>query len=290
MPSDQQSWFSSLYSWNEVEGIQISPMVIYQGKVVSRWGAYTHPYYTWWWFDSGEVKLETPGETFHVRAGEWVFIPSNIRRVQTFAADSRIISMNFFAHWPNGLPLLFLPYPIMGDEDTCPPLRRLASRVCTALKKNKDGEYHLSRMNLTLPEVLAVKSRLNEFVNVLFEYAASNEGTMTMTTHEDPRLAQVLNWIQENPGIGPLPFDKWREQIGLGRSQLENLARKYLKMSLVMYRNRLLAAEACRRLGVHAALVKQVASDLGFVDSSHFCRWLQQQTGRNPGDFRNHHV
>lgn len=285
-----QSWKSSLYSWNEVENIQISPIVIYRGEVVSLRADYTHPYYTWWWFEEGAVKLEIGEETLSVNAGQWVFIPSGVRRVQTFAPQSRIISMNFFAHWPDGLPLLYVAQPLTGNAKTCPPLRQLALRVCAVLEKKRERKTMLSHMSLTMPEILAVKSGLHDFVNALFGHAASRGGSMTMVSHEDPRLAKVLNWIQSNPQIGPLPFSEWHQQTGLKRSQLENLAQKHLQMSLTTYRNRLLAAEACRRLGVQSALVKQVADALGFVDSSHFCRWLRQHTGRSPSDFRHPHA
>lgn len=263
-------------------------MVIYRGEVTSRWGAYTHPYYTWWWLESGSVRLETPEATLHVCARQWIFIPTGTRRIQTFSAGSRIVSMNFFAHWPDGLPLLFLPRPLIANEEACPALRKLAAQVCTVLEQNQGGENHFHRMNLTMPELLAVKSGLYRFVNTLFGYAAGQGGSVTHTSNEDSRLAKVLNSIQSDLRAGPLPFSQWHEQTGLGRSQLENLARKHLRMSLAAYRNRLLIAEACRRLGANAALIKEVADALGFVDTSHFSRWLRQHTGRSPTDFRNH--
>ncbi len=288
MSDSAQSWCSSRYSWNDVEEIRISPMGIYRGKVVSPRAAYTHPYYTWWWINTGSLRLEVSGETLWVKAGQWIFIPTGLRRIQAFAAGSHLISLNFFAHWPDGLPLLSLPRPVVGNGETCPSLRRLATRVCTVLERQGSAERHLHRMNLTLPEVLSVKAALHHFVNTLFGYVASQGGSMTIVSHEDSRLAKVLNSIQANLRAGPLPFPEWHEQTGLGRSQLENLARKHLRMSLAAYRNRLLMTEACRRLGAQAALVKEVADALGFVDSSHFCRWLRQHTGRSPTDFRNH--
>lgn len=290
MKTPHELWLSSQYSWKEVESIQISPMVIYRGKVASRYGAYTHPYYTWWWIAAGSVKLEIPRNTLHIDAGRWVFIPVGTRRIQRFSEDCRLISVNFFAQWPNGLPLLSLSQPVIGDEASCPALRKLATRICTVLEQNQGGENHLRNMKLTIPEVLAVKSGLYNFVNTLFEYIATQGGNATIASQEDPRLAMVLDWIQANMRAGPLPFEEWRQQTGLGRSQLENLSRHHLRMSLSTYRNQLLVAEACRRLGIHSVLVKQVAEELGFVDSSHFCRWLRKHTGRSPADFRNQHA
>lgn len=287
MSAFQKSWQSSRYSWGEVESINVSPFVLYRGKVSNRYGAYTHPYYTWWWLITGSVRLDTPGQSLHLRKGHWVFIPSSTRRIQTFSEDAHIISVNFFANWPNGLPLLAVSQPIVGSARFCPDLRRQAEEICTVLEQNNRGKTHFSRMNLTISEVFSVKSGLYEFIDTLFRSVARRGASITKTHEEDPRLATILNWLHTNLQIGPLPFIEWRQQTGLGRSQIENLARKYLRMSLVSYRNRLLTAEACRRLGIHSVQVKQVAEELGFVDSSHFCKWLRQHTGRTPANFRN---
>ncbi len=280
-------WNSIAYPWEEGDAIRIAPVVVYHDAVSMLSAEYTHPYYTWWWLESGSLRLEAAGETNVIGPQHSIFIPSGLRRAHHFAPGSRLISINFFAHWPHGLPVLSLPHPVFGEGAAAVALRRLALRVCAVLKRSRSQERLLHRRAWSLADLLDLKAAMIRFVNQLFGELARHGGVVTTLRPGDARLAYVLGEIQTHLRAGPLPFEAWRRETGLGRSQLENLGRKHLQMTLAAYRNQLLMAEACRRLVAPCGSVKEIAAALGFVDSSHFCRWLRQQTGRTPGDFQN---
>lgn len=273
--------------WADVRGIAVSPAICYQGEVaaVGRNITAANPFYSWWWLLEGEVRVEAAGEVFRVPAGRWILIPWGTRRHQQFSPGSRIISINFSASWATGVPLLVLPRPILrvGEE----ALKVLAQAVSAA--SGGDGERNhasLYRREISIGQSLDLTAALARFIKALFlEATETGEGRISEPVVSDGRLEQVLWHLQTSLQAGPLPFPRWEEQTGLSRSQLDRLSRELLGTSLHRYRDRILTAEACRRLAAQVQ-VKQVAQDLGFVDTAHFCRWVRRHTGHTPAEIR----
>ncbi|HWL50898.1 MAG TPA: AraC family transcriptional regulator [Chthoniobacteraceae bacterium] len=291
-PNELPGLGKNAVAWKETMGILIEPMIIYRNGV-SPGGLNsqrTLPFYTWWWIESGKVEIETCGRLQVVRPGQWILIPAGVMRTQEFDPASTIISINFLASWGDRLPLLGLAEPLIGEGCRTARLRELAGAVCEVLENaaepSRRGRHGAS---LTLREALRFRTRLSAFVSALLEYAADHGGQWIDRSASEPRLEWVLESIRQQVRAGPLPFDQWQRATRLGRSQLERLARQHLRMSLAVYRDRLLAAEACRRLASRDLLIKQIAADLGFVDVAHFCRWFRGRTRQSPGEFRKSH-
>ena len=276
-------------SWEEASGIEIVPMILYRGGVAVNGFHSTRalPFYTWWWLLEGHLRVEAAGSTLHLKPGRWIFIPAGMKRTQQFTRESRIISINFSACWASGLPILILPEPLTGGEEA--GLRPLAEEVCTHSGGGiRSGRIPLHKHRTTIGEMLNLRASLACFVNALIHHASLHGGRLNEAIVGDQRLEGVLWSLREKLQAGPLPYEEWERQTGLGRSQIDRLARNAVGMSLHAYRDRLLAAEACRRLTAQS-LVKQVAEDLGFVDTAHFCRWMRRHTGRSPAGFRAGH-
>jgi AraC-like DNA-binding protein len=284
----KSSWIDHFFAWEVARGIEVILTIIYRREVPANAEhlTVTQPLYTWWWILAGEVLVKTEEETMRIRAGHWLLIPAALRRTQQFRSGSRIVSINFIARWANGLPLVDMPRLLSAASDTVAHLSTLANQVCKAAGGEDDPhQVSLRGRKLSICNSLELNSSLNRFVKVLLGYAINCGGRLQTFTTDDGRLDHVLKSIRSELHAGPLPYDEWQKQTGLGRSQLDRLAKTHLRISLHRYRDQLLIAEACRRLAAQET-VKQTAAVLGFVDSAHFCRWVRHHMGRSPLSLR----
>ncbi len=287
-------WETTPIPWSSAHSLDTNPRIVYRGAVPRSGVAFQGimPHYVWWRINRGVCHLRTEQESFTLREGEWVMIPAGIWRIQRFEPDNEIISIHFSCHWPSGIPALKTQGLLRGVTGTVPGLEACASRICDVL----DAHVRPNRRNLmdyspTLPDLLLFRSELPRFIAMLLGYAAREGGVLQRFQCEDPRLEHVLLDLRGSPRAGPLPYERWQRLTGLGRSHLERLARRHLGTGLHALRDRLLLLSAYRQLtGEPSLLVKQVAEELGFVDSSHFCRWFRQKTGQSPAAFRHQPV
>ena len=280
-------WTTTRFPWQEIRHLQVAPFIVYRGTVSHGAGplAVTHPFYTWWWILEGEVRLTVAGGERRVGAGFWVLIPAGMPRTQQFRPGSRILSINFQCGWPTGIPVLEIPRLLVAPAEALPPLYPLAAALCDAT--GKEESRSLATYEPTLPEGLRFQADLIRFAELLLGYAARHGGgCLSRRSPGDRRLEIALHTLHEHPRAGPLPYGEWQRQTGLGRSQIERLARRHLGTSLPAYRDRLLVTEACRALSGEPLLIKEVAAAFGFVDSAHFCRWMRRKTGHSPLELR----
>lgn len=280
----KNSWDTQLFSAQEAAQLTITPQIVYRGPVspTGQNREMAHPFFTWWWVDRGEVTVTTRSERVVITAGHWVLIPNGLWRRQEFSPSAELISINFIILWSKNLPIVRGKKLFIGTEQTIPGLIRQAERVVFALEKEERKLFVWHQLMLPLSCRLKVMSALYDFVNDLLAYAVSHGAILAEVPTADARIDWVLQDLLENLRAGPLPFERWRERIGLGRAQLERLAKKHLNRSLHTYRDELLATAATRALTSQRHLVKQVAVQFGFVDTAHFCRWLRAKTGYTP--------
>ncbi len=98
---------------------------------------------------------------------------------------------------------------------------------------------------------------------------------------QDQRLQQVANALLENPSEGRT-LDLWARDVGVGRRTLLRLIKAETGVDWRQWRQRLLMAEAARRLAA-GALVKTVAYELGYAGSGPFITAFRRLYGITPG-------
>ena len=286
-PEKTFDWERSLFPGSVADHLSVKPSLVYRGAVPAN-GQHVEgfrPTFTWWWFENGAATLETRYQTFQLKTGDWIFIPSGIWRRQDFQPGSAILSINFLALWQNRIPIILSETPLTGRRRHHEDLVQAAMRVTDALSPLDDGT-NLTLQALPLSRLFLLNARLYEFTNLILQHAVRCGARIATYTYKDTRLNWVLQDIQQNLRAGPLPFDRWQGRTGLSRSQLERLAQKYLQQSLRSYRDALLVSAVCHALNSGSLLVKQVAQNFGFVDTSHFCHWLKSHTGCAPSVFQ----
>lgn len=247
-----------------------------------------NPYYTFWWVKRGEAHLTVNGKPYSVIPGQWVLIPAMTDRHHLLDESTELVSLSFHWAWSFGEPVLRMPAPVIGDAKSAGVLCRQASKVAkllcpdrlnVALRNLRSGVYDVQQYH-------QIQTAFDAFLVNLSEVVIPMGSSIVKPNQVDSRLAMILTELTRSPTIGPLPFDRWRGVAGIGREQIARLARQHLGMTLYAWRNRLLEREIRRRLLGGGAVIKAVAADLGFVDSSHFHRWCVQHLGLRPSQLQ----
>lgn len=279
------------FEWRQIRGIEVEPIIIYRGSVEpsTRRMVTQRPYLTYWQVFRGSVRVTLGEVVREVGAGQWILTPAGPRREHHFSDDAEIISISFDARWPGGLPLLRLPQPLLGTTAGQPALSAQAGIICDLIDHLRGPDRRsVQSLPYSLPQGLELRAALDGFVQEIVGVTVRYGGSLAGAGGDDARLDQILESMRAELRAGPLPYARWARETGLSRTQMDRLANAHLHVSLRRHRDRLLLAEACRLLSSDIVPVKEIASDLGFVDTAHFCRWLRQHTGHSPLTIRSH--
>jgi len=243
-------------------------------------------FYTFWWVKQGAAELEIDGRSYRYGAGEWVLIPAMTDRYHALDESTELVSLSFQWDWPLGEPVLRIEEPISGTADAQRSLCALARDAVKVLHASPDAPRTFRQTMFGLAAWNRFLGAFHSFLAELCEVAEQRGGVVVRPGAVDARLAPILADLAKSPTIGPLPYERWRGRVGIGREQIDRLARQHLGMTLHAWRNRLLEREVRRRLLPGGAVIKAVAAELGFVDSAHFNRWCRQHLHRRPGELR----
>jgi transcriptional regulator GlxA family with amidase domain len=102
----------------------------------------------------------------------------------------------------------------------------------------------------------------------------------------DPRVRLAQVHLASNARIDHVPYDDLATTTGLGRVQLDRLFKQQLGRSPKAELDRLCLERVLRRLADRSRSLKGIASELGFTDTSHLCRWFRRLSGVSPEQHR----
>lgn len=246
-----------------------------------------NPFHSWWWIQRGEVTVNTTASQHRVPPHHWIFIPAGLKRTHSFTSESEIISISFETRWPNGTELIQQQTLLTGDQKAAPGVRAKALAVCRFLRSSSQPEQRFFKtLSLPLTQGLAFRACLDTFVVAVLEAVASTPNAITPLIPHDARLTHILHGLQSLKRVGPLPYSQWYDELGLTRAQIDYLSATHLHMTLRAHHDKLLTSEAAHRLRSTSRSVKEIAAELGFSDTAHFCRWLRRHTGQSPSSLR----
>lgn len=246
-----------------------------------------HPFYTWWQVLSGRATLRSGDARWDVTPGHWVLIAPNLERSHEIEPGTELVSLSFTWNWPLGGPVLDAGAVRVAPVAQTPRLCRYAQRAIRRLTVANPSERLMARERvLDAAQWQRFRASLHAFVGELIDAVLALGGRVTSPQTVDARLRHILSDLATRPTAGPLPYERWRPLVGVGRVQIDRLARQHLGMSLHEWRDRQLAREVRRRLLANTTVIKTVAAELGFVDSAHFHRWVKKHLGLIPSEVR----
>jgi AraC-like DNA-binding protein len=253
--------------------------ILYDGRVGYRAPHIRHatPNYTLWLVRTGEAHLEADdGRRWRIAPHSWCLLPPAFRRYQRFTPGARMLSMHFFAHWPDGRPLYLIRDPIVRPRHRwadLEPVMRMLVPLHDARSLELDGYARLRETSW-------------RFLRIWSAALACEGYEMDPDRQLDQRVEAAIDVLDRLPFRGRLPYDELTERAGASRSQLDRLFRGSIGKTPREYLDERTLRRATALLTATQRSVKEILYELGFKQTSHFNAWFKGHTGQTPGEFR----
>jgi len=239
-----------------------------------------------WLIRKGSVKVTSNGETLVAGRGQWMF-PALGERHQVFSEGARLLSVCFHASWPDGEHLFGLERSLVLDARKFPRLEATAIPMEKLIRKHfPQRDLHLAPERATLRIFLQLQ---HLFMDWMIEYTGAM-AKLGMPPNRlgptDPRLMQAVFTLDRQPLQAPMDEVNIARKIGLSAGQLHRLFKERFGFTPHRYFEERRVDYARRCLRGSAASIKEIASQLGFKNLSHFSAWFARTEGTSPRQFR----
>lgn len=247
------------------------------------------PWCVVWLIEHGSVDFLEDSDVHHVyRAGEWVFQMPDAQVNRAFSKDASIISIRFYARWPNGRPLFGeANYKAMHDKQL-PGLKAAALKYLEVVPWVKNKQYHLHAYKLKVPinQFWDIHTARSAFLGQWYKAAIKMGFKEQAPYTTDARVDQALRFIAEAKQEGNVPYQEICQTLSISRAHLDRLFQKYIGHSPKAEHDRIRIEHALDRIRDHQIPIKKIAFELGFQDASQFARWFKRLLGQNPNAAR----
>jgi transcriptional regulator GlxA family with amidase domain len=102
----------------------------------------------------------------------------------------------------------------------------------------------------------------------------------------DPRIVVAITWIERQPAKRDVDINEIAQTVNLSSSYFRHLFREQTGLTLHRYHKFLRLQRAHDLLCQSFLSVKQVMSEVGWTDESHFCRDYKRVYGSSPSQAR----
>lgn len=269
--------------------LQCNLIWIYEGTIpaVGGGGALFPESCVAWLVIEGGLTVSYGGQTITAGPDTWV-IPRPGVRQQHFEPNTRLLSIRFRAHWPDGRPLFDEGLGVAFPRSRNPKLEE-AARVLlkpTRTHFRTDDPTLLGLLDFSIDAFMEIKVALLRFVQCFSETLVDLGLKPTRLGTRDERVLHALARLDLQPLRNKLREGDLAGQVGLGTSQFVRLFRTEMGMTPQKYIE-LRRKETCKRMLINSPTpLKQIAYDLGFAHHSDFSSWFKKTYGMSPRTFR----
>ena len=231
--------------------------------------------YATWWVRRGTVVVERLDRTEHLRRGDWAFFDPFESRKHDFSPEAEVLSIRFQVLWrgAHGLPGLRAGAELGGRGRR--PLRQAGERLvgAQAVAVAAPGD---------LASACEAEAALLTWLGIWYKLRTIGAGGTTASPTQDRRLDQMLALLDERPAAGVTDYARLMAETSLSRSQIDRIFRAHLGTTPRQWRQRRVLGQAQEALARSNRRIKEIAHELGFVDTAHFSKWFRQHTGQTP--------
>lgn len=291
MPSKSRPLKCSLHDWG---GLRCQLVYTYDGSISngSADGSYVrHSELSAWLIRKGSARLEADGIAAKVMQGQWLICTGrNIR--QELSHDAILLSIRVHHDWPNGSPLLTGGPLCLFEAAPHPKLEEVATKMIHDVGKvdwgNRDRSYaFLWKTRIDYSTYMRQQSHLCLWLGHLTEVLQQKSWGLNIPAGVDSRLAQALFVIDNQDLNKPFPLHEMVESSGLSAGKLNRICEQAYGLTTHAYWENRRLERARQALEQEGFNIKEIASDLGFSQLSHFSTWFKRHSGKSPRDYRN---
>lgn len=240
-----------------------------------------------WLVREGWAQVEHDGRCFRAEPGQWLIVKPG-RRVQTFSADARLISIAFDARWPDGSHLFDKGLSLVVDGQEAPELEKMVRPILNTMKRVNPDTWDARDQVVDLTLFFQIEQLLLRWLvglaGVLNERGIEHSGHFGI----DERVRAALDLMHTYDLAEPLNADRLAVKVNLSQNHLVRVFRRELQTTPSQYWDRLRLEHARNRLLQPKARVKEVSIELGFIYLSHFSKWFKRHTGQTPREVAHH--
>jgi AraC-type DNA-binding domain-containing proteins len=245
---------------------------------------------TAWCLEAGRVKVRYPRVTFEAKAGNWLFLPTGFRR-QDFSDDARLMSLAFWAYWPDSQrPIFDLRPGVLLEQhaglaavmDAVP-----AAEWRAAGREQGEYEWHFRGRRRDFEDTVAMDGWFRSWL--VAAVAAWREVLPDLETPRDvdPRVEETRRLLAALPiHLPTVDVEEIAREIGMSAGHLNRLFVHHYHQTLHGFHERRRLQFARRGLLAPGARIKNVAHELGFLDLSKFSSWFRRLEQVSPREYR----
>jgi len=245
-----------------------------------------------WLVRRGWASMRADGCHARAEPGHWLICFG--RQVeQELAPATHLLSLRILHDWPDGSPLfggtpLYVlraaRYPQL--EKLACPLLRMAGRISFSQSQiDPRGEF-LWKRQIDYLTYTNYRRHLMAWLTALARALHAEGARLQVPDRKDARLARCIQLLDAAPSGDPFPESDLGRISGLSIGRLNHLCAQAYGCTAHAYWERRRVQRARRALEAPSTRVKEIASELGFVQLSHFSAWFKRHTGSSPRAFR----
>jgi AraC-like DNA-binding protein len=238
-----------------------------------------------WLVREGWAQVEHGSQCHRAKPGQWLIVKPG-KRVQTFSADARLISIAFDARWPDGSHLFDKGLSRVVDGKDAPELEKLVRPILQTLKRVNPDTWDARDHVVDLSLFFHIEQLLFRWLVALAGVLAAQGIVHSGHSGIDERVHAAIDLMHTFDLAEPLDSARIATKVGLSTNHLVRLFRRELQTTPTQYWDRLRIEHARHRLLQPDARVKEVSIELGFTYLSHFSKWFKQRTGKTPRAMR----
>lgn len=238
-----------------------------------------------WFVREGWAQVEHDGETHRAHPGQWLIVKPG-RRVQSFSADARMISIAFDARWPDGSHLFDEGLSLVVDGSEVPILEQKIRPILGIMKKINPETWDVRDHAVDLSMFLSLENLLCDWLAALAGVLEARGIRHSGHSGVDERVRSAIDLMHAVSMGDAMDTTQLAVRVGLSQNHLIRLFREDLQTTPMQYWDRLRIEHARQRLLQPDTRIKEVAIELGFKHLSHFSKWFKQRAGLTPRDIR----
>jgi len=237
-----------------------------------------------WLVRAGWAAVEIEGIVTRAKPGQWLIIKPG-KRIQTFAANTHLLSIAFDARWPDGTYLLNNGLSVVLDAAAHPGLERAALPIAEAFGKISRKGWNIFNRQIGARDYFMLDALLAAWLAELVASLAQVGVEYAGKANPDPRVMQAVRIIRTLPLNEPMNILALARACNVSEVHLLRIFRQELHSTPREFLNKIRMEQACNYLRMPNTRIKEVAHGLGFKYLSHFSRWFQTHGDCSPRDY-----